>query len=492
MSLPGYILARDVGSSSVRCSLYDGTGGLAQGSGVNLRHTFTFTRDGGATLDPDELCGLVFEAVDETLAQAGKWAKSVVGVATSTFWHSVLGVDRQGCPTTPVFTWADYRATGAARELREWLDETAVHQRTGCVLHSSYLPAKLLWLSRSVPEAFEKSKRFLSPGEYLHLRLFGQAWVGTSMASGTGLFDQNRKIWDRELLDVLPIQGRQLSPISDEPSRGLREEWAQRWPMLANVPWFPATGDGACSNVGSGCTSRERVALMIGTSGALRVLWKAQSARVPEELWCYRSDAKRFVAGGALSDGGNLVDWLSNTLRLPGKEETEALLAGMEPDSHGLMFLPLLAGERGPDWADRANGTVAGLSMATQPLEILRAAMEAVALRFALISQKLDEAFPEGEGNREVIATGGGLLSSPAWTQIMSDALGRSVTTSMVPEASSRGAALLAFEALGGPVVEAVEAPLGEVYQPDSSHHAVYKEALNRQRKLYDAVVRKE
>jgi gluconokinase len=359
------------------------------------------------------------------------------------------------------------------------------------VLHSSYLPAKLLWLSRSFPEVFQNTGCFLSPGEYLHLRLFGETRASISMASGTGLFDQNRKVWDEELLDTLPVGKRQLSPVSDEPSQGLRGEWARRWPALADVPWFPALGDGACSNVGSGCTGRDRLALMVGTSGALRVLWRADYTRVPEQLWCYRADAKRFVAGGALSDGGNIIAWLRSTLRLPEPKQAEKLVAEMEPDAHRLTFLPLLAGERGPGWADQANGTVAGLSMATQPVEILRAAMEAVALRFALIARRLDEAFPEGEGGREVIATGGGLLGSPAWTQIMADALGRSVTTSAVSEASGRGAVLLALEALGGPTIEEVVTPLAQVYEPDLVRYAVYEKALNRQRKLYEAVVRK-
>ena len=415
----------------------------------------------------------------------------IAAVALSTFWHSVLGVDRRGAPTTPVFTWADRRAADAARELRERLDETAIHRRTGCVLHSSYWPAKLLWLSRSHPEAFEASERWMLPGEYLHLRLFGDAWASTSMAAGTGLFDQNREVWDGEVLRALPVGEEQLSHISDEPARGLLGEWARRWPSHAEVPWFPAVGDGVCSNVGSGCTGQERLALMVGTSGAMRMLWRADSVEVPEGLWCYRSDPKRFVSGGALSDGGNLVAWLRETLRFPKSEDIEELLTQMEPDAHGLTFLPLLAGERGPGWADRANGTIAGLSMATTPVEILRAAMEAVALRFTLVAEKLGTAFPEDAGGRHVVATGGGLLGSRTWTRIMADALGRPVTASAVTEASSRGAALLALEALGGTEIEDVEAPLGETYYPDQSHHVVYKEALARQRELYETVARK-
>jgi gluconokinase len=125
--------------------------------------------------------------------------------------------------------------------------------------------------------------------------------------------------------------------------------------------------------------------------------------------------------------------------------------------------------------------------MATQPLQILRAALEAVALRFALIAEILDSALP---GERQVIATGGGLLGSRTWTQIMSDALGKPITASTVEEASSRGAALLALEAMGE--IEALEnigAPLGETFEPDSERHEIYRSALARQRKLYEAAI---
>ena len=441
-------------------------------------------------LDAEDLARLVFRAMDETLSKATGVEGGIRAVATSTFWHGMLGVDAHGRPTTPVFTWADRRAAVAARELKQTLDEKAVRRRTGAVLHSSYWPAKLLWLSRMDPDAFSRTKRFISPGEYLHLKIFGSCGVGISMASATGLFDQNHRGYDGGVLAALPIDEGRLSPISDEPLAGLGGgEWAARWPALREATWFPAVGDGACSNIGSGCATRDRLALMVGTSGAMRVLWEAGSVEIPRGLWCYRADAHRFVAGGALSDGGNLVEWLRGTLRLPGEGETEELLSRMEPDAHGLTLLPLLAGERGPGWADEANGTVTGLSLATTPVEILRAAMEAVALRFALVAERLDEAFPEGTGEREVIATGGGLLGSPTWTRIMADALGRPVRISGVREASSRGAALLAAEALGGRRVEEVAAPLGETYEPDAEKHEIYKRALERQRKLYEAVM---
>src|SRR5215204_2329693 len=478
------ILSVDLGSSSVRAELYDDSGTRQEGTETRLDYELEYTPDGGVAVAADELLDLVVRAIDGALDNAG--SAPISGVATSTFWHSALGLDGEGRPTTPVLYWADRRAAPAARELRGRLDELAVHRRTGCVLHSSYWPAKLLWLSRENAEAFERTERWVSPADYFYERFFGGSHVGTSMASATGLFDQNLRRWDEEMVRALPLEQVQLSRVSDEPLRGLKSEWARRWPALREVPWFPAAGDGACSNVGCGCTGSNRLALMVGTSGAMRVLWKADSVEIPDGPWCYRADAKHYVMGGALSDGGNLIEWLRNTLRLPDTEKTEEMLSDMEPDSHGLTFLPLLAGERGPGWADRANGTVSGLSMSTRPVEIMRAAMEAVALRFAIIAEMLGTASP---GEKEVVASGRGLLNSATWTRIMADTLGRPVTLSGVQEASSRGAALIALEALGGPEIEAAQAPLGETFEPDPSNHEVYMKALERQRRLYDAVL---
>ncbi len=181
---------------------------------------------------------------------------------------------------------------------------------------------------------------------------------------------------------------------------------------------------------------------MIGTSGALRVLDRSDPPEPPPALWCYRADAERPLLGGSLSDGGSVVAWLRGLTQLPEPDEAEREIAKMAPDSHGLTMLPLLSGERGPGWSDRAGAAIEGLTAATTPLDLLRAGLEAVALRFALLDADLP-------GDHTVVATGGGLANSPAWTQIVADALGRPVAHSGVAEGSSRGAAVMALEALG-------------------------------------------
>ena len=485
---PPLILTLDVGSSSVRALCFDAAGRVLPVE-RQLDYEPDTTPDGGVEADPDRLLGLAAEAIDGVLAALGPRAGAVAGVAVSTFWHAVLGVGADGRARTPLYSWADTRSAPAVERLRARVDEKAYHARTGCVLHTSYLPARLSWLATHDPPAFADSRTFLSFGEYLHLRLLGRTRCSVSMASGTGLLDQHRLAWDEPILDAVGIGPERLAPLGglDAGCTGLRPEWAARWPALARVPWLPALGDGACSNVGAGCTGPDRVALMVGTSGAMRVCWPTERVTIPPGLWCYPVDGRRVLLGGALSNGGNLYAWLRDTLRLPAPDALERELAAMPADGHGLTLLPFLAGERSTGWVATARAAIVGASLATRPVDVVRAALETVAYRFALIHALLAEACP---GAREVVATGGALAASPAWTGIMADVLGVPIRPSAEPEASSRGAALLALEALGAlPSLEAAPPAFGPAIHPDPGRHARYREGLARHRQLYELLI---
>ncbi len=485
------ILAIDVGSSSVRAILFDRQAQPLRGLDSRANYEFQITADGGVEVSADQLLERVVSAIDQVVSRANQKSQQIAGVAVSTFWHNVLGVDSEGRAVTPVYSWADTRSASAAQELKRNLDESKVHARTGCVFHPSYLPAKLLWLSRAQPETFRTVERWMSIGEYLYLRLFGHTLCSISMASGTGLLNQNRCEWDQDLIRALPIRPEQLSPLGDleSPLHGLKAPFSQRWPVLTEIPWFPALGDGACSNIGSGCSTRNRVAIMVGTSGAMRVLWEAQQVEIPPGLWCYHASRQRFVMGGALSNGGLLFDWMTETLRVGDDRDTiERQLSQMEADAHGLTVLPFLAGERSTGWNANARAAIVGLTLHHRPIDIVRASMEAVAYRFAKIARLLRRVVAD---EFEIVASGGALLKSPCWTQMMADVLGRSVIASRVNEASSRGAALLALEALG--MIHNLEnfpAPLGEEFSPKMERHQRYQSAIQRQDALYDLLIK--
>jgi len=205
--------------------------------------------------------------------------------------------------------------------------------------------------------------------------------------------------------------------------------------------------------------------------------------RLPPELWCYRAERDRIVIGGAPSDGGGLYRWLKESF-LPAEDsaviESELNLA--PPDAHGLTVLPFWAGERSTNWNPDAYGAILGQSLKTNGIEILRAAMEAIAYRFALIARALEPFAPHAT----LIASGHALRSSPTWVQILADVLGRRVMLSELSEASMRGAALLALEAAGKiETIEAFSMPVETVFEPNTAHQAVYQQGLERQERTY-------
>ena len=485
--MAGYVVAIDVGSSSIRAILHDERAKPVPGAEVHIPQSPRVRPDGTAEVDADRMVALVSRAVTELLILAGPTrAKRIIAVGLSTFWHGLVAADEAARALTPVYLWSDSRSARATETLRQRMDAESVRQRTGCPIHPSYWPSKLAWLRAVQPDLWKRRVRWLSIGDLLYWRLFGNLGTSLSMASATGLMRLDDCEWDEELLSELQVSRQSLAPIG-RLEQGLVPVYARLWPALAGVPWLHAIGDGALANLGSGCITPNRRALTIGTSGALRLMHRRPRGKLPQGLWCYRLDEARLVTGGALSNGGNLHAWLLATLRLDGGG-LEARLRRMAPTAHGLTFLPHLAGERSLGYAPHAFGAISGLTSATKPDDIARAGLEAVAIECARINRRLDEAAP---GTSRLVASGAAILSSPAWMQMMADAMGREVVAGSPKEASSRGAAIFVLEALG--LAKAEQLIPGEVqtFTPNPAATRAYKKAEQAQEALYEALILK-
>ncbi len=264
-------LSIDVGSSSVRAMIFDRAGHALEDVFVQEKYEPHLTADGGVTIDPQRMNEIIFTCIDVALEQAGDHAQRIDRVGIDTLVSNLMGISGRDKPTTPIYTWADTRGGGLGERLREKLVPTDYTRRTGCRIHTSYWPVRLLWLRQDQPEAFKQTKYWLSLGEYVLLQLFGERRISYSTASWSGLLNRHALEWDAETLKALPIEVKHLSTLSNEPLQGLTGKWAKRWPALKEALWFPAVGDGVASNVGAGCIDPHHVAISIGTSGAMRV-----------------------------------------------------------------------------------------------------------------------------------------------------------------------------------------------------------------------------
>jgi gluconokinase len=511
------VLVLDLGSSSTRAMLYDEHANAVPGALARVPFDFVTGEDGRSEDNAREAFQRVVAALDALHAHLTNYQSPITSLGISSYASSLVCLDDRHTPITPVFTYADTRCAEDARQLRKQHNEMAALQRTGCRIRANYLPARIAWITRTMPDAFAQTRWFAAISDYVVLRLFGQMSAGISVASWSGLLNRETGDWDEKWLDALAISREQLPPITPSPQRGegrerglvLLPEWAARWPKFAQVQLHPQVGDGAAANIGSGCVDDSRIAITIGSTAAMRVvslIENRQSPTIPvpilgtrsgigekienPALWCYRVDHSHDLIGGATTEGGNVIAWAHKTLRLP--QDADQAINAVKPDAHGMTVLPTFAGERSPGYAEDIRATLHGLSLDSSPAEMVRALMEGIAYRLATICDALRES-GVARSDATLAGSGGALLASPTWCQIIADATGVPLHVADVPEATSRGVAELV---IGNWLLDNAERQLPMTnyisFNPDSHRHSIYRAAMARQQELYATLVRSD
>ena len=141
-----FILSLDVGTSSTRALLFDATGTGVPGIQVQDSYELTVSGEGEVSVDADKLVAVVATTIDKALKSAGSLASSIGAVAVDTFWHSLVGVDKDGHPVIPVITWEDTRPRQAAAELSKKLDkEPFTSGRAPYFMRATGLPSCAGW-----------------------------------------------------------------------------------------------------------------------------------------------------------------------------------------------------------------------------------------------------------------------------------------------------------------------------------------------------------
>jgi len=486
-----YVLAVDIGSSSVKAGLFDARARSIPGVEATIPHAQIVASDGTSEEDADQIRVATETAIDSVLDKAGGFLDEIIGVGFDCMSSTVLGVDADGNAITPVYTYADTRSAADVDRLRDELNVPIIYDRTGVMQHTSYLPGRIRWLRRTQPELADQIDQYVDVSTYLFSKWFGRRDVKASLcvSSWSGLLNRHELDWDHGLLGRLGIDESNLPNLAEwsDPEQGLSEEYARRWPALAERPFLLAVGDGAAVNVGTGCVDETKVALTVGTTGAMRVLSEGPAPDVPTGLWAYRLGRDRTLLGGSFSEGGNVVQWALENLKLPPIGGLNSELEKLQPAAHGINVLPFIAGERATGWSTSATGVLEGIRISTTPIEIVQAMLESVAYRFASVADLL---LPGVKSGYQMIASGGAIQNSPWWLQTMSDVLGVPVGVSAEQQDTSRGTAILALNALGvWGSLDDHPAHIAETYEPDESKADIYDEARERQSQLYSRLL---
>ncbi|BDI22563.1 FGGY-family carbohydrate kinase [Herbiconiux sp. L3-i23] len=419
------ILALDIGSSSFRAAIYDSDLVVRQHDQVH--YEFRSGRSPAGSFPAEPLRDLIVASLSRLDL------RSVATVSVSSLWHSLLAVDEHDRPLTEVFTW---ESSGPDATLDGLFDRFAPEEyraSTGSYLHSSYPLAAYWYLRGTVPS----SARWIDLSGWLMRQVFGvdTGW-SVDLAAGSGIWNQDRAEWDATVLDAVDLDASALGPVWREPVSLVGD--AASALDLSGAVLLPVFGDGVCNSVGIGAVGPTVSALTAGTSGSLRMLLGAEDVSVPRGLWRYRLRGGDVAIGGAVSNAGNLIEWLRTSL---GVADPLAFGASAPPAFDGLLATPNLAGERGPGYRRDASGSLTGLRSHHTRDDIAQAFVLSALGVYRELTDLVAQTKPQLSS---LIASGGVVTGSPIFAQLLADATARPVSVSTEAESSLFGAALLA------------------------------------------------
>ncbi len=489
-----------------------------------------------ATNEEVSLFDEIDSCISETLRKLRMTLKTkpfrVHGIGITTFAMNMIGVKVDGSLCGEYYTMSYACNDGNVRKqcevLKTELGESRLeemYQRTGAPLHNAFALAQLREIydpsggaqchnvqidniSSEKSDFLEgKSNADIAVAKWLTISSICIArWSGTDLmsmpisyseASWTGMFQFRSCKWDDEYISLLPENCMAALPNVQSfydgdfriNSNDVTKDWGE---LIGSVTSegcraFLGFGDGACANVGSKCTSPDRIAVTIGTSAATRVCLplpitdqnprKKQKiskslpqesncpceSRIPAGLFCYRFDDATVLLGGALTDGGSIIEWLRELLNLSSDEEFlkchNAASVSYEASNSAssknkLTIAPFLSGERSTGYRGGASGCVMGFTRETRSSDLLRGAMESVILRINAILSLIkvgsdDVAETSYASNKCILASGNGLEKNNLWRQMLADCSGFPVVLDGdTKEGTSRGAALLVAKAI--------------------------------------------
>ncbi len=209
-----YLLGFDVGSSSVKASLVDIDSGECAASAFYPEHEAPIKalKAGWAEQSPEMWWTNAKLALAKIMADTGAKGEDIRGIGISYQMHGLVCVDRNGQPLRDSIIWCDSRAVPYGE--RAW-------QRLGadyCLSHllnspGNFTAAKLAWVRENEPDLFSRIDKIMLPGDYLAMKLSGEANTTVSGLSEGIFWDFKNRSVSQTLLDELEIPKEMIAPI---------------------------------------------------------------------------------------------------------------------------------------------------------------------------------------------------------------------------------------------------------------------------------------
>ena len=398
--------------------------------------------------------------------------------------REVFPVDADGEPLGPCLMTADTRGDAVAARIATARSPEDWFRVAGHVPRRMDPVSRALWWRETSPAVTDRTRGFMNWHEYYALELTGRPVVDRSDAGTWATYDAATGDWSAERIRETGIPAEWLPDIQANAT-----PIGTVLPAIASDVGLPpdllvVTGayDTFAASVGSAAVDPGFVSLSCGTWHSYNLAvdpgWPVSLVHAGLSVYPHPGPTG-FGIVSTDPNGMSVIDWARDLTGLSIEALDTGLAAAGDGPGHvfaDAAFTPL------PHQAadDGFGGRFSGVTLATTAVDLVRALMEGIALRFASSLEGLRE---HGIGTEAIRATGGGSRSA-WWLQLMADVTGTPVEVVAAEEPGTLGAAILAGVGSGAyPTVSDACARLVAMarrYEPDAARGERYREVQMR------------
>ena len=487
------LLAFDLGTSGVKCSLYDSDGKLL-GARYGEYETF-YPHPDWREQQPEDWINEIRKACNALRKEVPE--AEICGIGVSGHSLGTLPVDAQGnllVKKTPI--WSDARAKDQAERFFKKTDYREWYETTGNgfpALHYSLF--KMMWYQENESCVYENADKFIGTKDYINLYLTGNAVTDVSYASGCGIYDLKNQKYREDYAQTAGVDIAKFPAIY--PSHGIvgnvTERAARELGIPQGIPVAAGGVDNACMALGAGCFNEGDVYASLGSSAWITASTKAPMVDYENKIYNFAHCVPgQFIPSLGIFASGSALAWAADKwfADITGEGRFDEIGSMAEKScagANGLMFNPCLAGGSSADKSSNIRGCLFNLGLGNTREDIARAVFEGIAMHLCSTAEPMERS---GRLGKRLLVVGGGAKGA-AVRQIYADVFGKDVAVSKVrQDAASLGAAALA--AVGCGVWDSFEV-LGEIHKeqtvsrPRMENHDYYRKVMPLYKQLCDA-----
>lgn len=313
-----YTIGFDIGSSSIKAALLDIKTGrpAAMAFSPESEMLIDSPQPGFAEQHPDKWWDELIAATEKLRKQIDFKPEEVAAIGISYQMHGLVCVDKNYKPLRPSIIWCDSRAVEIGNKAFHDLGEEYCLQR---FLNSpgNFTASKLKWVKDNQPEVYASIHKIMLPGDYIALKLTGEATTTISGLSEGILWNFKESGIATELLKEYGIDESLLSalvPTFGEQGR-VTESAAKTLGLKPGTPVSYRAGDQPNNAYSLNVLNPGEIAATAGTSGVVygvidKVAYDKYS-RVNNFVHVnHESDKPRYGVLLCVNGTGSLNSWL--------------------------------------------------------------------------------------------------------------------------------------------------------------------------------------